>query len=136
MGTTLSRAARCAGSGSTQKVQGKNKTIFYKIDGCMIIQCIKKSFYILSQIVYRKTFSLTFINQASQLLAQQWQDKLMEKRRVENLNNHRRYLKIQEKLQNQQKDLEQYLHERDSRIQKYLDDLSFKKVTDLKSNIS
>lgn len=71
---------------------------------------------------------LLHIFQASQILAQQWKDKLTEKRRAENLENHQRYLKIQEKLHRQQKELEHYLDERDKRIQRYLEDLSYKKV--------
>ncbi|CAL8107401.1 unnamed protein product [Orchesella dallaii] len=64
---------------------------------------------------------------ASQVLAQQWQDKLAEKRRMENLENHRRFLKMQDKLQSQRKDLEKYLDERDKRIERYLEDVNFKK---------
>lgn len=71
--------------------------------------------------------------QASQLLAQQWADKLAEKRRLENLENHKRYLRMQDKLQRQQEDLKLYLNERDQRIQRYLEELTFKKVP--RSNI-
>jgi len=47
---------------------------------------------------------------------------------MENLENHKRFLRMQDKLQSQRKDLEKYLDERDKRIQKYLEDVNFKKV--------
>ncbi|CAG7838619.1 unnamed protein product [Allacma fusca] len=62
-----------------------------------------------------------------ELLTQRWQDRLTEKRKVENIENARRYMEIQEKWNHSRENLQRQLYDRDKRLQKYLEDLNHHK---------
>jgi hypothetical protein len=62
------------------------------------------------------------------MLMQSWHDQLAEKRRFENIENTRRYLEMQEKYQENRSNLMKYLEDRDRKVQKYLEDVNYKKV--------
>lgn len=66
--------------------------------------------------------------QENQLLMQNWQDKLAEKRHYENLENTKRYLDIQDKSLQSRSNLMLYIEERDRKVQRYLEEMNYKKV--------
>lgn len=61
-------------------------------------------------------------------MMQTWQERLAEKRHFENLENTKRYLDIEDKWKSSRSNLMQYLEERDRKVQRYLEDLNYKKV--------